>query len=443
MHGSATFGGIAGAIAICALLIAAPDAASRVVKAPVFYIAPENTADTDPFFQRAGLRLTGACADGGDNPVPTITVTSGADNAMVHVNAQAPMALAYAEDDDFDQGDSFSLFGSLGINAAFVGGQLVFSRPDGRHVTVTWGRTPALELGQPQRCALFGIARIASRGRDPRTRKRIDFRAGEGAKKRVLRAGGLALRARCTDAGRLGVVARTGVDHSVLGANVQAASFNDVAVDGNLREREGVDLFGRLGGGRDDAVGQLVYANPRGSVVSVDWLAEEADAYGGRRACAFVGTARITGERSRERLYFARRRSRPFLTPRQGARGVPAPDYERVLSQPPFELFAACAHPQGGDGRLFGRAAVAAAGAAVGAEQAAAEAEIMGGTSALGSSFLLLSAPTRSVGHAAAMTTTGAMFATSWLAQQHVALGKPARRKLCLLAGTTERIPAP
>jgi hypothetical protein len=418
------------------------DASARVVKAPVFYLGTQGTADVSPFFQLGGLRLTGACAPAAD-PVPSIQVASGAANAMVHVNAQGPMALAYTEDDDLDTGASFSLFPSLGIAGNFIGGQLMYSRPNGRHVTITWGRTQALEFGQPERCAFYGIARVARGGKDPRTRKRVDFRAEPGAATRALAAGGLTLRARCTGAGRMGVVARTAIDHAVLHANVQGASANAFAGDTNLRNGERFNLFRRLGGGRDDSAGQIVYVNPKGTVVSIDWLAEEADAYGGGRQCAFVGTARVAKKRSRERAYFARKRSKPFLVPRAGARGVPAPDYQRFLRRSPFELLGACARPPDGNPGLYGLAGVDAAGAGMAAEQAAAGDEVRGGSTASGSTFSLLQAPTRSAGHAAFMTTSGALFTTSWLAQQRVAFGKPARRKLCLLAGTTERIAAP
>lgn len=432
-------GALAAAVAaVLAPLALASAASARVAKAPVLYLAPENTAGSEPFFARGGLRLTGSCAPGAD-PVTTITASSAVDDASIHVAAQGQSGLAYAEDDDLDAGDSFT--GGLNHADNFIGGQLVYSRPDGRHVTINWGRVYALESGQPKRCAFFGIAQVARPGRDPRARKRVDFRAQPGRSKRVLRAGGLRLRASCTAGGDLKLVATTGPGHAVLHANYQGSGGDGFAGDANLRKGERFPVFGRLGGD-DDAAGQIVYLSPAGTVVSVDWMAEEGDAYGGRRACAFAGTARVAGKRSPDRARFARRTSRPFLTPRVAARGVPAPEYTEFMARGPFALLGACAHPQGQPGRLFVRAQNKLAGAGISVEQAQAGHHLNGATGASGSSFDLLSEPTGNAGHTAQMTTTGQLMTASWLAQRQVSLGDPRRRKLCLFAGVTERAKA-
>jgi hypothetical protein len=357
---------------------------------------------------------------------------------MVHLNGQGFDAPGFgaAEENDFDSGDAISLLDAVGLDGDFDSGQIVFSRPNGVHVTVDWGALENMN-GAPAdyRCTFVGSAQIASPGRDPKARKRIDFRADVGRGRGILRAGGLRLRARCYPGGELDVVAK-------IHANGQGTSA-PYAWDNNLRVGQRFAFLAALG--TDSAqTGQLIYANPKGTVVTADWLVEDLDPYEGRRDCAFVGTARVVRKGDTDRAWFAPMRTKPIIVPRAAPRGVPAPDFRTFHKRGPFSLIGGCSTvTELYDHSLDVYAAYGRAGGFTGNEQSRTGINQTGSTAVFQSSGPLLETPSDNSGHAAMFTTDGAIMTVDWLAQERTAFGTKKLRRKCLFAGTTEFFRAP
>jgi hypothetical protein len=112
--------------------------------------------------------------------------------------------------------------------------------------------------------------------------------------------GGLKLRATCEPGAdpQLSVTARSTVPHAMLHLNSQSDRDADSSDEVDFRENDdlGEAPFPILDGLSDDGSGQLLYATRRGATISIDWLAEEGDAHGGR-VCAFLGTGHVATRR--------------------------------------------------------------------------------------------------------------------------------------------------
>ena len=428
------------AVGAGALLLSAPAASGDVERKRFFFSRAEGTP-SQVFFKRAGVRLTGTCASGLET---SVSVASRSDNAMVHLNGQGNEGLSAAEDNDFDNGELIEILSALGLDGEFDSGQIVFSRPNGVHVTIDWA-TIENTNGAPadHRCMFFGAAQVAAPGRDPRTRKRIDFRADARRGKTVLTTGGLRLRATCGFGHELDVVAKTEVDHAVVHANGQGPLGADYTGVNNLRVHRQFAFLSALG--TDTAqTGQLIYANPKGTVVTVDWLVEDVDAYAGRFGCAFVGTARVLRRDDPDRAWFAPKRSRPILVPRASSRGVPAPDFQTFHKRGPFSLIAGCSDESAGwDHNLDALAAYSRRGGMAGNEQSLTDDGIVGSSAFFASAGPLLETPSDNSGHAVMFTADGAVMSVDWLGQEDNAFGTQTLRRKCLIAGTTDLFRAP
>jgi hypothetical protein len=124
---------------------------------------------------------------------------------------------------------------------------------------------------------------------------RVDFRAAAGtALTEIFNVGGLILRASCAAGSNLDVRA----DTTVLNSTVHVSWNKD---PGNLpfyrqdNDLDPGDNFAIMSAGNDDsAQGTLVYSSPSGSHVSVDFQAEEGNAFGNTVNCLFAGTALIS-----------------------------------------------------------------------------------------------------------------------------------------------------
>ena len=279
-------------------LALASSAAAGVSKAKVLYRATAAAAETT-FFDRAGLQLAGSCAAGGET---AIAVRSSTDDAMLFINGQGQEGPAAFGTQDVGAGTEFNLLTVLGLDGGFDAGQIIFSRLDGRHVTIDWSAYERTPFPGESQCAFWGIATIAGRGGKQSQRRVIDFRAVDGREKTVLDAKGLRLRASCLGGRCRRRPHRCRPRHP--GVDSQELSEH-YAGDENLGRGERFNLFPRLGSTGQLDTGELIYANPKGSVVSVDWLARSNGAYGGQRHCAFVGTARVLGKGARDRAFFA------------------------------------------------------------------------------------------------------------------------------------------
>jgi hypothetical protein len=437
--------GLSGVAAV-ALLVAASPASGAVSKAKIRYVAPTGGSE-QTVFDRDGLQIVGGCAPGGDTH---IALRGTRDNSMLFVNGQGGESIGAVGQPGFNSGSAVFLPAILLLDGSFDAGQILFSRPNGTHITIDWAMHEDGLFPPANQCGFWGVATIAKPGgRNRGTRRRIDFRSDASRKgKTVLKAKGLKLKASCRG-GNLGVVARTGADHTVVHANAQGLTEH-YAGDENLRTNERFRLIKRLGLTAGDALdsGQLIYATPRGAVVSVDWIARSNGAYGtgtkGGRAgtpgaprfdCAFVGTARALGKRARDRAWFARRRPEPPAGAGRGSTPIPlTPFFQRS----PFGLSGGCAEAEGTSRILRVNGTIGEAGAFVGAEQAAAGDAVSGASAAGGNTSSALTISDHAAGHTAFVGAGGAVLSVDWLAEERQAFGAGKRRKRCLFAGTTE-----
>jgi hypothetical protein len=121
---------------------------------------------------------------------------------------------------------------------------------------------------------------------------RVDFRAAAGtALTDILNLGGLILKASCSAGPDLDVRADTTVLNSTIHVswNQDPANRPFYRADNDL---DPGDSFAVMSAGNDDrAQGTLVYSSPAGSHVSVNFQAEEANAFAGTVNCLFAGTA--------------------------------------------------------------------------------------------------------------------------------------------------------
>jgi hypothetical protein len=121
---------------------------------------------------------------------------------------------------------------------------------------------------------------------------RVDFRAASGTSLTdVLNLGGLILKAGCGAGPDLDVRADTSVPNSTIHIswNRDPANQPFYRDDNDL---DPGDNFAVMSAGNDDrAQGTIVYSSPAGSHVSVDFQAEEGNAFGNTVNCLFAGTA--------------------------------------------------------------------------------------------------------------------------------------------------------
>jgi hypothetical protein len=104
----------------------------------------------------------------------------------------------------------------------------------------------------------------------------------------ILTDGGLILRAACSSAGDMSVVARSTLDNARLHVAGVADTGAYYREDDDLDAGSDSDV---LGSNDDDVAGTIVYRTPTGSgTVSVSFLGEEYSIAGVAR-CQFVGTA--------------------------------------------------------------------------------------------------------------------------------------------------------
>jgi hypothetical protein len=103
----------------------------------------------------------------------------------------------------------------------------------------------------------------------------------------VLTFGGLILRAACSSAGDMSIIARSTLDNARLHVSGVDDTGSFYREDDDLDASSDYDV---LGSDDDDAAGAIVYRSPTGtSVVSVSYLAEEYSLAGTGR-CQFAGT---------------------------------------------------------------------------------------------------------------------------------------------------------
>jgi len=423
---------VVAAVVAGALLTAGP-ATAATVKERVFYEGTPGTLD-QVFFNQGGLRLIGGCASG---PQTTIRIQTTVNNASVHVGAHGA-GEAYADDDNFDTGDSLDLPAAISGDGDFEAGQIVYSRPDGTHVSIDWA---AQEDPIPfdQKCLFAGIAQVSvPDGVERGSRRGLDFRADAGdPRKTVLDAAGLRLRASCSPADALKVVARARRSGGAIFANTHAFGPGVAyADDKRLDASERFKLFDELGVA-DSTVGQLAYISPRKTLVTVDWSGEQG-ALGNTSDCLFGGTARVAGRKARHRAFFARKRAQSVPEPK---RGIPEPDPQRFHRHGPFALLAACGTSQALEGdALFAEVESLHEGGSLRAfvSHVPGDTASSQGSSAGGGPSQLVSGTRRQLGHGVVVSEVGDIFNFDLAASERRALGKR-----CLLAGTTDIARAP
>lgn len=122
---------------------------------------------------------------------------------------------------------------------------------------------------------------------------RIDFRAAAGtATTEVLRLGGLILRAACANGPDLDVRADSSIPNAMVQTSfIQGGGATDTAVHRQDNDLDAGNNFDVLAGTDDSVQGTIAYSAPAGSHVTVTFVAEEANGYGGSTPCVFVGTA--------------------------------------------------------------------------------------------------------------------------------------------------------
>ena len=120
---------------------------------------------------------------------------------------------------------------------------------------------------------------------------KIDFRAPINTPStKLLELGGLVLSAACGPGPDLDVRATTTVAHSTLHVswNKDPGNVPFYRQDNDLNPNESFSLLAQ---NDDSSQGTIVLTTPAGVSVSVTFLGEEGDGFGGTAACTFTGTA--------------------------------------------------------------------------------------------------------------------------------------------------------
>jgi hypothetical protein len=143
---------------------------------------------------------------------------------------------------------------------------------------------------------------------------RVNYRAvSDSPETKFFDQGGLQLRGECQSGAELLVSARSTVDDALIHYNLQNlepsfASGFDNDFDAGVSDEEDLQAFLAAGGfGLDSAVGQIVYAKPGGTNVTVDFMVEEegeGGLLGSGKNCVFTGHARVLSTGDADRVNF-------------------------------------------------------------------------------------------------------------------------------------------
>ena len=412
-----------GAAVLLALALSTPSAEGTVTKERIFYAADQSTPLVE-IFNEGGLVIEAICNNG---PATTVQLTTTVENATI--DAAAHSQLGYGENDDFDPPEPFSLFPATSGDGNFEAGQIVYSRPDGTHVTVDW---LAHEDPIPfsDQCLFAGIAQVAEPGGQGGSRKRIDLRADDGDPAKMLfDATGLRLRATCVADGPMSVVAKAEESGGAIFANGHAPAGILYADDKRLGASEPFRLFTELEGGEDAATGQIVFVSRSKDVVTVDWTSE-AGAYGLTRDCQFVGSARVAPAGSNQQVYFARKRASEVPEPK---RGIPEPEPKTFFTIGPWKLKAACGTSMALDHALFAAVKTPDGNTFSALNHIPSGTDDHLGTSLNAGDADIANEPKRLAGHLISVSAASDIVTVDYAMSERQALGKR-----CLFAGTAD-----
>jgi hypothetical protein len=286
------------AILLCAalgalMILAAPAEAGTVKR--VSYRANDDQPSRT-FFNHGGLKLIGDCDPGFGLRV---VAESKVDGAMINANSQsASFSPEYAMNDDFDNGDQLTIVGSGGFaETDSNSGQIIYGRPGGKNVTVDWLAEEGAYAARD--CAFVGTGRVVDGTSSSRANYRVDADDGPTT---FFNQGGLKLVGNC-NMSHMDVIAQTTTSDASIHANSQYFGDNaDYAEDNDFDTGNDFDLSDASGGQLDDSSGQLIYARPGGTNVTIDWSARYLNALG--RDCVFNGTARVRSSGDPKRVNY-------------------------------------------------------------------------------------------------------------------------------------------
>lgn len=288
-----------GVTAAClAALVLGATLADSASAARVSYRAFDGSAPKT-FYDNGGLKLIGEC-DPGDQMTITARTTVG--NAMFHANSQGGNSGdSYFEDDDFDTADQLEFLNAGNLDADdSASGQIEYGRPGGSNVSIAWLAEESDGYAMARDCVFQGTARFVDSGSSYRANYRFDQPNGPTT---FFNQGGLKLIGQCT-LGGLSVTAKTSTDDSMIHANSQYATDNVAALaDNDFNIADSFLLQDAAGGFLDNVAGQIVYAKPGGTNVTVDWAAEDGH-HALDRDCVFNGTARVRSSGDLKRVNF-------------------------------------------------------------------------------------------------------------------------------------------
>jgi hypothetical protein len=234
------------------------------------------------FFDRGGLVLRGICSG---TDVMTVRARTRGERATIHSNGQyLSPGIDYSEDNHLSPGETFD----LGTAADSEAGQLIYSRPDGRTLTIDFLSEEDI-YGEPG-CAFAGTDDVAG----PRNRNDVYYaKDAPRPRKRFFHRGGVSFNATCNAGPSL--LANIGIRDSTLAVSELAEQFaaSPGATFSAGAGTSGGDTIGGVFGADADS-GELVVARQSDrSVTSVEYLAEEGNGNGGRPDCLVAGTARV------------------------------------------------------------------------------------------------------------------------------------------------------
>ena len=99
--------------------------------------------------------------------------------------------------------------------------------------------------------------------------------------------GGLRLTASCTGGGDPKVLVSTTVNDSIVRRTIQVGGTSSTGGDKNFDLGDSISAVGSETSG----IGRIVYSQPNGSVVTVDYSFDDSPTYGTQNACTLVGVA--------------------------------------------------------------------------------------------------------------------------------------------------------
>ena len=121
---------------------------------------------------------------------------------------------------------------------------------------------------------------------------RITFLAPSGtALTEVFNSGGLVLRATCGAGPDLDVQADSTIPNAMIQTSfIQGGGATDTPVHRQDNDFDAGNNFDVLAATDDSVQGTIAYAAPNSNVVTINFVAEEANGFGGAAACVFTGT---------------------------------------------------------------------------------------------------------------------------------------------------------